>query len=192
MHLATLSIQAQQPSEDISDTPTQQLSSGFQPREMTPPSAKSNRFEKRSFKLIENLFVYSVREDMSTTVDFLHHPQYVQYRGVCGDQPCRQLTYGHNSLWFTEVGRPARVFGCSLRGIGCSVAVNLTNDAAVFGVAEFLHHRKGKLGKVVAWGLVAGQTAINARAAYYNKHVTLNERLYVPQGATNIKWYNLQ
>jgi hypothetical protein len=67
---------------------------------------------------------------------------------------------------------------------------NIANDAAILGVAELLHHSKGKFGKTVAWGLLAAQTAVNFKAAWHNKYVTLDERLYVSPGATNIQWYN--
>ena len=164
---------------------TQQVSSEIQPSKAKPES----RFEKRSFRLSDNLFLYSARGDLSTTDDFLHHSQYVEYRGVCGGQPCSSMSYGHNSAWFTEVGRPARIFGCGPRSVGCTLTANIVNDASVLGIAEFLHH-KGKIGKAVAWGLLVVQTASNFGASWHNTHVTLNENLYVPFGATDIIWYN--
>lgn len=182
-------MHAQQPLEDVlPDAPTSATSSDVQQPQKAKPESK---LEKRSFRLLQSLFVSSVHADMSTTVDFLHHPQHVEYRAMCGVQPCQDILHGYSPLWFTEVGRPAKVFGCSPRGVGCSLVSNIANNATVFGLAEFLHH-KGKLGKTIAWGLVTAQTVTNFRAVWHNKHVTLNDRLYVPSGATDISWYNLQ
>lgn len=189
-----LGMCAQQPLEVLPDAPTPAGNSSAVAVPLWEQHTKAtpeNKFEKRSFKLFEGLLVYSAERDLSTTNDFLHHPQYVEYRGVCGDQPCSNMSYGHNPSWFTEVGRPARFLGCGPRSVGCSLFAVTVNDLAIFGVAEFLH-RRGKLGKVVAWGLIAEQLASNLEAWHHNKTVTLNERLYVPREATQINWYNPQ
>jgi hypothetical protein len=154
-----------------------------------PKPKPENKLEKRSFRLMESLLIYSALEDLSTTNDFLHHPQYVEYRGVCAGQPCHSMSYGHNPLWFTEVGRPARVLGCGSRAVGCSLASVVANDATIFGAAELLHH-KGKFGKTLAWGILVAQVTSNSQAYWHNKHVVLNQGLYVPRGATDISWYN--
>jgi len=157
--------------------------------DIRPKVKPKNKLEARSFRLMQGLFVWSALEDLRTTDDFLHHPQYVQYRGVCGSQPCNSFSYGHSPQWFTEVGRPARAFGCDPRGLGCSLLANAVNDTTILVSADLLHHR-GKLSKVVAWGLLAAQFTSNLEAWHHNKSVTLNEGLYVPRGATDIIWYN--
>jgi len=179
-----LGMRAQQPLEVLTDAPTPSV-------DIQQPKIKptENKLEKRSFRLMESLFVSSAHADLSTTNDFLHHPQHVEYRGVCNGQPCRDFSYGYNPQWFTEVGRPARIMGCGLRSVDCSLTANIANNLAVLSLADFLHH-KGKLGKTAAWGLLTAQTVINFRAVWLNKHVTLNEKLYVPRGATDIIWYN--
>jgi len=185
---------AQQPSEtleDISDAPmpktTLSMSSDIQPasRKVKPES----KLEKRSFRLLEGLLVYSALEDLGTTNDFLHHPQYVEYRAVCGGQPCQSMSYGHNPLWFSEVGIPAQALRCGPRSVGCSLFATAANDVAVVGAAEILHHR-GKLGKALALGLLVTQVVSNLDAWHNNKHDVLDERRYVPSGATGIQWYN--
>ena len=193
--LCNICVHAQQPSETLDDiipdapTPkTFSMSSDIQ-RQTNPPKKQKNKFEARSFQVLQTFFTSSVRADMDTTVDFLHHPQHVQYRGLCGGQPCKDVSYGYSPFWFTEVGSPARAFKCGLRSVDCSLTANLLSNATTFGLTEFLH-RKGKLGKTIGWGLLTAQTVINFRAAWYNKHVVLNERLYVPTGATAIRWYN--
>ena len=179
-----LGMCAQQPLE-VFDAPTPQLVDFQSPK--TKPT--ENKFEKRSFRLLESLFVFSAHADLSSTDDFLHHPQHVEYRGVCGGQPCGYVSYGYSPQWFTEVGRPARIMGCGSRNVDCSLLANTANNAMVLVSAELLH-RKGKLSKALAWGFLTAQVVTNFKAAWYNKTVTLNEKLYVPSGATDISWYN--
>jgi hypothetical protein len=179
-----LGVRAQQPLE-VFDAPTQEVSSDIQ----RPVTKTGNKLERRSFRLLESLFVWSTLEDLRTTDDFLHHSQYVEYRGVCGGQPCGSMSYGHNPTWFTEVGRPARIFGCAPRSIGCSILANAVNDTSTLVSANLLH-RRGKLGRIVAWGLLAAQFTSNLEAWLHNKSDVLDERRYVPSGATDITWYN--
>jgi hypothetical protein len=184
-------VHAQEPSETLDDIPDAQvpktflMSSSFQ----KPKPKPENKLEKRSFRLMQGLLVFSALEDLGTTNTFLHHPQYVEYRGVCGGKPCSSMSYGHNPQWFTEVGSPPRVLGCGPRSVGCSIASVAAYDAAIFGASELLHH-KGKFGKTLAWGILALQVTSNSWAQWHNKHVVLNEKLYVPSGATDISWYN--
>jgi hypothetical protein len=189
--LCNICAHAQQPLEtldDIPDAPTPKTLSMSSDVQLPKPKPE-HKLEKRSFRLMQSLLIYSALEDLSTTNNFLHHPQYVEYRGVCGGKPCSSMSYGHNPLWFTEVGRPPRILGCDPRAVGCSIASVAANDAAIFGASELLHH-KGKFGKTLAWGILVSQVTSNFQAAWHNKHVVLDQRRYVPSGATDISWYN--
>jgi len=175
----------QQPLENVlPDAPTPVTSSNVQ----QPRTKLEHKLEARSFRLMQGLFLSSARLDLSTTDDFLHHPQHVEYRAVCNGQPCSSMSYGYSPQWFTEVGRPARMFGCGPRSVGCSLMSNVANDATIFGVSEFLYH-KGKFGKALAWGFLTAQAVSNFEAAWHNRHVVLNEGRYVPPGSTGIQWY---